>query len=150
MQIEIDAPLQPGGIFRARPTGSSCINSSPDLSLEVTAAIIFIPFSRCLFNLLQQFPQGEDLLETSLRTRRANCHSAFLLLRRPWGSLLPRLLFECEHQVMSRKRRTVPPSLSLAHELNHPTHDPPPTSASRSEGGNDSRSPASLTMTAAW
>lgn len=125
MQIEIDTPLQPGGIFRARPTGSSCINSSADLSLEATASIIFIPFSRWLFNLLQQFPHGEDLLGTSLRTRRAKRRLAFLCLRRPWGSLLAWLLFECENQVMSRKRRAVPPNPYLSQELNHPAHDPP-------------------------
>lgn len=32
-QIEIAATLLPRGIFRARPTGSCCINSSLDLSL---------------------------------------------------------------------------------------------------------------------
>lgn len=120
-QIEIEATLQPRGIFRARPIGSCCINSSLDLSLGSDGPdypLLFLMTSQPFVAISQycvtsrNFPAEQGVW----------IFSEFpLYFPAALRSVLAWLLFECKHQVMSK----VPPHPLLSHELNHPAHDLP-------------------------
>lgn len=147
MQIEIAATLLPRGIFRARPTGSCCINSSLDLSLGSDGLAFPPPFSWWLF---QPLVTISPIACNFSAEQGVEVFSEFSSLFPAASRSVLAFLFECKHPVLSSKLHSVPPLPLLSHELNHPTHDSPPTSASESGGGNDRQRPESLTMTAAW
>lgn len=110
MQIEIAATLLPRGIFRARPIGSCCINSSLDLSLGSDGLAFPPPFSWWLF---------QPLVTISPIARNFSAEQGVYVFSE-FSSLFPAasrsvlaFLFECKHPVLSSKLHSVPPPPTL-------------------------------------
>lgn len=125
-QIEIAATLLPRGIFRARPTGSCCINSSLDLSLGSDGPVF--PLLFLMFSDFSAF--CNHFLVCNFSAEQGESSVSFLYI--PSGleirSCLASVWMHASSSVQQVARCPLP---SLSHELNHPTHDfplPLPTS----------------------